>query len=121
LNFQGQYMSKQPVGAGVDSFTMAIGAYAAFIGRLPEANSIRLEGAYKVNTPTATGDGVVLINGKQVLRVPAGGYPYKTQSFSKDISTYAGQYVLMEVIADGSIRGSDAAVTWGKPRIIVEN
>ncbi len=115
-NFPGQYLPGD--GAKGSDLTMNIGGYAIFIGKLPAAKSIRLEGSYKVNTETgAPGDGVVLINGKQVMRVGAGEYPYTTKHFTADISAYSGQYVLMEVIPDGSVRGASA--TWTSPRIVV--
>jgi hypothetical protein len=119
LPWQGSKDNAKYAATGADSFTMNIGAFAIFIGKLPQAKSIRLEGSYIVNTTTgAAGDGVVLINGKQVMRVPAGDYPYKSHTFSQDISSYAGQYVLIEVIADGSVRGASA--NWNQPSIVVD-
>jgi len=102
-----------------DSLHLNVGAFAIFIGKLPQARSIRLEGSYIVSSTTgAPGDGVVLINGNQVLRVPAGEPPYKVHDFNTDISSYAGQYVLMEVISDNGVRG--AAADWLHPCIVVE-
>ncbi len=99
-----------------DSVHMNVGAFAIYIGKLPQAKSVRLKGSYVVSATTgAPGDGVVLINGKQVLRVPFGEQPYKPQNFDADISAYAGQYVLMEVISDNGVRG--AAADWLDPRI----
>jgi len=118
LPWQGSKDNAKYAATGADSFTMNIGAFAIFIGKLPQARSIHLEGSYIVNTTTgAPGDGVVLINGKQVMRVPAGDYPYKSHTFSQDISSYAGQYVLIEVIADGPVRGATA--NWNQPKIVV--
>ena len=100
-----------------DSLHLNVGAWAIYIGRLPEAKRLRLQGSYIVSSTTgAPGDGVVLINGNQVLRVPTGEPPYEARPFDADISAYAGQYVLMEVLSDNGVRG--AAADWLAPRII---
>ncbi len=103
-----------------EGFSMNAGAFGIFIGKFPQAKNICLEGSYKVtlgNHPVPS-DGVVLINGKPVLRVPAGEPPYNRQDFSADISSYAGQYVLMEIIPDGAVRGTVGE--WFQPRIVVK-
>ena len=101
-----------------DSLHLNVGAWAIYIGRLPDAKSIHLQGSYIVSSSTgAPGDGVVLINGTQVLRVPTGEPPYKVRAFDADISAYAGQYVLMEVLSDNGVRG--AAADWLDPRIVI--
>ena len=77
-----------------------------------------LQGSYIVSSSTgAPGDGVVLINGTQVLRVPTGEPPYQVREFDADISAHAGQYVLMEVLSDNGVRG--AAADWLDPRIVI--
>lgn len=101
-------------------FSMNVGAFGIMIGKLPQASSIRLEGSYKITTGNENhpGDGLVLINGKEVLRVPAGTAPYTRKKFVADISEYAGQDVLMEFMPDGPVRGTYA--DWFEPRITVE-
>ncbi len=109
----------KPVVASGTSLHMNAGAFAIFIGKLPQARSIRLQGSYIVSSTTsAPGDGVVVINGTQALRVPAGSPPYQMRDFDADISAYAGQDVLMEVISDGVVSG--AAADWVNSRIVVE-
>jgi hypothetical protein len=100
-------------------FWMNVGAFAVFIGKFPDAEGLRLQGKYQVTSTTgAPGDGVVLINGRQILRVPTGDYPYPINDFDTDIGAYAGQYVHMEVISDKGVRA--AAANWFEPRIVVE-
>ncbi len=119
LSWQGSKDIAKYAAQGATSVTVNVGAFIVFVGKLPQAKSIRLEGSYIVSTTTGgPGDGVVLINGKQVLRVPAGDYPYTAHDFSTDISQYAGQYVLIEAISDGDVRGSQA--NWMNPRFVVE-
>ena len=120
LPWQGSKDVAKAIGTGPDSFTMNVGAFGIFIGRFPAAKRICLEGSYVVSASTgAPGDGVVLINGKQSLRVPAGEPPYKSQSFRADVSAFAGQYVLVEFLSDGGVRGASA--NWDHPRIVVED
>jgi hypothetical protein len=103
-----------------DNISMNVGAFVIFIGKLPAAKSIRLKGSYTVGSTTgAPGDGVVLLNGTQVLRVPTGDYPYPVSEFEADISSYAGQYVLMEVLSDNGVRAATAE--WINPRIVTGN
>jgi len=98
---------------------MNVGAFVIYLGRFPEAKRIRFQGTYQVHATTgAPGDGVVLLNGRQVLRVPTGDYPYPVMEFDQDISSFAGKYALMEVISDNGVRAAQA--TWFSPRIVVE-
>ena len=101
-----------------DNVSMNVGAFVIYIGKLPAAKSLRLQGSYGVGSTTgAPGDGVVLLNGKQVLRVPTGEYPYPVTKFDADISAFAGQYVLMEVLSDRGVRAATAE--WINPHIVV--
>jgi hypothetical protein len=102
-----------------DDFSLNVGAFAVFIGRFPPAKRLRLQGSYTVGSTTGQpGDGVVLLNGKQVLRIPTGNSPYPVTKFNTDISSYAEKYVLMEILSDNSVRAATAA--WIRPRIVVE-
>jgi len=96
-----------------------ITAIGVIIGRLPQAGSIHLRGAYEMREESfSAGDGVVRINSKEVMRVPAGERPYNIYCFDVDISDYAGQYVLLEFVCDG--HGAPSAADWYNPWIIVE-
>ena len=98
---------------------MNVGAFVIYIGKFPDAKSIRLTGSYQVHATTgAPGDGVVLINGRQVLRVPTGEYPYPVMKFDQDISSFAGKYALVEVLSDNGVRAAKG--TWFNPRIVVD-
>jgi hypothetical protein len=115
---RGKDTSKTAAPSG-DDFSVNVGAFAIFIGRFPEARGLRLQGSYTVGSTTGPpGDGVVLLNGKQVLRIPTGDYPYPVTKFDADISSYAGRYVLMEILSDNGVRA--ATSSWIKPRILVE-
>jgi hypothetical protein len=104
--------------SGNDVF-MNVGAFVIFIGKLPDVENVRIKGSYQVHATTgAPGDGVVLINGRQVLRVPAGDYPYTVTEFNADISAFAGQHVLIEAISDNGVRAAQG--TWFNPRFVVE-
>ena len=100
-------------------FSMNVGAYAIFIGKFPAVKGLRLQGSYTVGSTTGPpGDGVVLLNGKQVLRIPTGDYPYPVTEFDADISSYAGRYVLMEALSDNGVRAATAS--WLDARIVAE-
>ena len=95
------------------------------IGRLPEANSIRIHGAYRMSgrVPSAYGDGVIRINNQEVLRIPigpAGSSPRKTHSIDVDITNFAGQHVLLEFFSDGKVEGLGEEAYWYAPQIRIE-
>ena len=92
------------------------------IGRLPEAGSIRLQGGYGMRDESiiTDGDAVIRINGKELMRVPAGDRPYKVHSFDVDVTSYAGQYVMLEFLSDGRVHGPTAA-DWYNPWIVVDS
>jgi hypothetical protein len=106
-------------GNDANGFDMSVGTVGRFVGRIPKAPVVRIQGSYTMveHGPDNTGEGVVRINGVEVLRVPHGGMPFKEQPFDVDISAYAGQYVLFEFTPDGTVRGGDAA--WNNPRVVV--
>ncbi len=102
-----------------DGFSMAVGAIGRFVGKIPAAKSIRLQGSFRI-TDEGTGflgDFVVRINGTEVLRVPHGERPYKDTPFDVDISKYAGQYAIVEFMSDANVRGGGADVS--NPQFIV--
>ena len=66
------------------------------------------------------GDAVIRINGKELMRVPAGDRPYKVHSFDVDVTSYAGQYVMLEFLSDGRVHGPTAA-DWYNPWIVVDS
>jgi len=102
-----------------DDFFNHVGGTAQIIGRLPQALSIRLQGAWGMNDrPKSLGEGVVRINGQEVLHVPPGSEPFKPQPFDADIAAFAGQYVLLEFASDGEVHGP-APSRWYAPQIVV--
>ena len=102
-----------------DDVFMNVGAYVIYIGKFPEAENLRIKGSYQVHATTGPpGDGVLLINGMQVLRVPTGEYPYKVTEFNADISAFTGKHVLVEAISDNGVRAAQG--TWFNPRFITE-
>jgi len=103
-----------------NGYGMQVGALGRIIGKVPQAKRVSIKGAYSMlaDGVGAPGDGVVRINGKEVLRLKYGEKPYKQVPFDLDISSYMGQDILLEFRADGPVRG--AAATWIEPRFVVE-
>jgi len=100
-----------------------VAGVAVFIGKLPQTTNIRLRGEYGMR-PDSTpdfigGDGVIRINGTEVLRVPVGSQPWQMYPFDVDISAFAGQYVMMEMLCDGEPHGY-AYAQWSSPEITAD-
>lgn len=106
---------------GANSFYVGVSARLIVIGRLPDAESILLTGSYGMHDEShnAAGDGVVRINGQEVLRVGHGPRPFLIQAFSEDISRFAGASVMIEFIMDGEVLGP-ATADWHNPQIVVQ-
>ena len=104
-----------------DDFGSHVSGSGILIGRLPDAKKIALEGAYAMREDAmlCEGDGVVRINGKEILRIPPGPRPYQTHAFDVDISEFAGRHVLIEFNADGFVRAL-ALANWFGPRITAQ-
>ena len=62
------------------------------------------------------GDGVIQINGSEVWRAPHSQRPDPETFFDVDLSPRAGQYVFIEFVAEGSVRGASA--DWNNPRFV---
>ena len=103
---------------GFTGYTSGIGI---LVGKLPQSEHLRVQGSY--GTPggieqSCLGDGVVMINGKEVLRIPPGKPPYQMHDFDVDISSFAGQFVMLEFWSDGNIGGVAPLMQWSDPRIV---
>lgn len=107
---------------GEADFGTQVGGIARISGRLPNAKSIRIQGSYQMSEdgPGPPGDGVVRINGKEVLRIDHGARPYPRKDFDVDISSFAGQSVLFEFLSDGW-PGRTSSAVWTAPRIVTSN
>ena len=105
----------------INAFYTHVTGTGVMIGKLPATGNIRLQGAYGMREESiiTDGDGVVRINGKDVMRIPAGPRPYKVHAFDVDITPYAGQHVMLEFVADGRVHGPTAA-DWYNPWIAVD-
>lgn len=105
----------------INAFYTHVAGIGAIVGRMPEGGTIRLQGGYGMREESiiTDGDAVIRINGKEIMRVPAGPRPYKVHSFDVDVTGYAGQYVMLEFISDGRVHGPTAA-DWYNPRIAVD-
>ncbi len=103
-----------------DGFFNHVGGRGQIIGKLPQAKSIHLKGVYGMRErPMSLGDGVVRMNGREVLRVPPGREPYQMHPFDVDISAFAGQYVLLEFASEGKVHGPSPA-GWESPETVIE-
>lgn len=103
---------------GDKTFHVTVGGIGRLQGRLPQAGSIRLKGSYGMleEGPGPAGDGVVRINGAEVLRIGAGTRPYEFHDFDVDITPFAGKPVLLEFVSDG-MTGRGSYAEWREPRI----
>lgn len=105
---------------GTENLVNMVGGIALAVGKLPQTANIRLTGAYGMNDASspeaAPGDGVVRINGAEVLRINPGARPYQLIPFDVDISAFAGRYVLIEILCDVPAH-SFAYANWVSPRI----
>ena len=106
----------------INAFYTHVTGTGVVIGKLPDAASIRLQGAYGMREESiiTDGEGVVRINGKEVMRIPPGDRPYRVQSFDVDITEYSGRHIMMEFVADGRVHGPTAA-DWYNPWIVVKH
>jgi hypothetical protein len=68
--------------------------------------------------PKSLGDGVVRINGREVLRIPPGDPPVQVHPFDADLTAFAGQHILLEFAVDGEVHGFSPA-NWYRPEIVV--
>ena len=94
---------------------------AFIIGRFPFAQSIRLQGSYGMHDTAliSKGDGVIKINGSEVMRIdPGQGPPYDRIPFDIDITSFRGQYAMLEFGCDGDIRLFEGA-DWDAPQFVV--
>jgi len=101
-------------------YRMNVGSIGRIIGKIPQARSVHVKGAYTMleGGTGFPGDGVIRINGTEILRLKHGEKPYRQVPFDSDISRYMGQHVILEFIADGPVRGASAE--WIEPRFEVE-
>lgn len=104
-----------------DSFYTVVTGSGVTFGELPAASSIRLQGAYLMRDAHfmgTIGEGIILINGNEVARLnPGPGTPFPTLNFDIDITQYAGQDILLELLCDGA-RSTDTA-DWINLQVVV--
>jgi hypothetical protein len=106
---------------GDSDFTETMGGIARISGILPRAGALRLTGSYHMlEGPGNPGDGVIRINGREVVRVPHGDRPFPVTPFDVDVSAYAGKHVLIELLTDGE-PGRGNAAEWLAPALTVAN
>jgi len=104
-----------------DGFSCHVAGTAQIVGRLPDAGSLRLQGSWSMSgRPNSVGDAVVRINGQEVVRLPPGEIPYPLQSFDEDISSFAGQHVVLEFSVDAEVHGPSPS-NWYAPKITAAN
>ena len=96
-----------------------ITGYGVILGKLPQARRIRMTGRWKMrDSAQSIGDGVLYLNGTEVLRLPGGERPFKIQDFDVDVTRFSGQHVMFEIACEGQFRSSYS--DWISPHIIVE-
>lgn len=103
-------------------FFNIVAGSGVWFGELPAASNIRIRGSYLMrdaNWIGSIGDGVIRINGNEVVRLnPGSGPPFPILPFDTDISQFQGEDVLIELIADGERLSPDVA-DWIAPEIVV--
>lgn len=101
-------------------FTGSTTGIGTLIGKFPTARRLRLRGSYGIppGSNGLFGDGVVRINGKEIVRVPHGDPPFKMRDFDVDISSYSGAYVMLEFSSEGEIGGVSPLMQWDDPQIV---
>ncbi len=104
----------------INGFYTHVTGTGVIIGKMPESGVILIQGGYGMREESliTAGDAVIRINGKEIMRVPAGKRPFKVHSFTINVSSYAGKYVMLEFLSDGRVHGPTAA-DWHNPRIAV--
>ncbi len=104
-----------------DGFFNHVGGSGIIVGRFPQAEHIHLEGAYcmRDDSQSTVGDGVIRVNGQEVLHIHPGDRPYRIHEFDVDVSSFAGQNVLLEFGSEGEVHGPTMA-DWFHPQIIVD-
>lgn len=104
-----------------DGFAQHVSGMVILVGRLPQASRLRIQGSYgmRQDSMMSAGDGVIRINGREVLRVPHGERPFPMTSFDVDITEFAGQPVMIELVSDGEVRAW-AMADWLSPQIVVD-
>jgi hypothetical protein len=102
-------------------FTGLTSAIGTLIGRFPSGRQLHVQGAYGIppGSNGLFGDGVVRINGKEILRIPPGNPPFEMHNFDVDISNFSGSYAMLEFSSEGEIAGVTPAMEWDNPRIVV--
>ena len=102
-------------------FSCHLGGAAQIVGRLPEAQSIHLQGGWNMTgRPHKTGEAVVRLNGKEALRLLPGEAPYPVQEFDVDISELTGQHVLLEFALEEHVSGPSHS-HWSNPRFVIND
>jgi hypothetical protein len=121
LPWQGAWYCPGYVVANSDmGFTGVTTGIGTIVGEFPKAQHLHLVGSYGIPAGSngLFGDGVVRINGKEVLRIPHGDPPFQMHNFDVDISNFSGRYAMLEFVSDGVIGGVTPAMQWDNPRIV---
>ena len=114
-------MVRQEAATPPNSFISGISGIMFVNGTLPQASGLHLRGTFKVSEETHVAnscEGVIRINGNQIVRVPMGERPFKAQPFDADLGAYVGQQVLIEFITDGLMLAAPAQIEWQDPQIV---
>ena len=118
------YVSQQDSLFQPDGFFNHIGGEGFIIGWLPEAERVHVLGGWQLrDTFVATGgDGVLRVNGTEVLRLDPGDAPGPVDTgpmpFDVDLTAWSGRFVMFEFAVDGPVHGPEAA-DWIAPEFVV--
>lgn len=89
-----------------------VGGEGFFIGKFPAHSYVHLTGSYGMRDTAdhSTADGVIHVNGAEVHRAdPGPGPPFDGHmtSFDIDLSSYSGEYAMIELASKGRVGGPD--------------
>ena len=101
-----------------DGFYIHVGGTGQIVGKFPDTSSIRLQGAYGMRQISlkTRGQGIIRVNGKELLNIDPGDPPYPIHSFDVDLGTFSGRHVLLEFESRGEAR--DSVADWFAPVIV---
>ena len=107
----------------VSAFYNKTSGRGVILGKLPEEDrNVRLVGAYKLRDDGSSlvgGDGIIRINGREIVHLNNGQKPFTMMTFDVDLSHLAGEHVMLEFAAEGHV-GGVCDGDWFDPKFLLK-
>ena len=106
----------------VSAFYNKTSGRGVILGKLPEDRNVRLVGAYKLRDDGSSlvgGDGIIRINGREIVHLNNGQKPFTMMTFDVDLSHLAGEHVMLEFAAEGHV-GGVCDGDWFDPKFLLK-